>query len=269
VSAAHYENFPVASLVLPRRLRAPVLAIYDFARTADDVADEGDATAAERLAGLDCIGRVLDRAVAGRPAPDDPFPGLAATIHRYALPPEPFRDLLSAFRQDVTTPRYPAYADLLDYCRRSANPIGRLLLHLYGAASTANLACSDAICTGLQLVNFWQDVEIDFRKDRIYLPQDEMMRFGVGEHDIAARDAGPAWQNLLAFQTDRARAMLESGAPLAATLPGRIGLELGMIVQGGLRILEKLDAARGDMFRHRPVLRPADWALLFWRAVRR
>jgi squalene synthase HpnC len=157
---------------------------------------------------------------------------------------------------------------VLHYCERSANPVGALLLHLYRAATPENLRRSDAICTGLQLANFWQDVEIDFRKDRVYLPQDEMMRFGVCEHDIAARDAGPAWQNLLTYQIDRARAMLESGAPLAATLPGRIGLELGMIVQGGLRILEKLDAARGDMFRHRPVLRPADWALLFWRAVR-
>lgn len=269
MAVGHYENFPVASVLLPARLRRPVKVIYAFARSADDFADEGDAPPAERLAALDRYRAELRRIRGGERPATPLFGDVAATIAEFALPIEPFFALLDAFSQDVVKSRYANYGEVLHYCERSANPVGALLLHLYQAATPDNLRRSDAICTGLQLVNFWQDVEIDFRKDRIYLPQDEMMRFGVGEHDIAMRDAGPAWQNLLAFQTDRARAMLESGAPLAATLPGRIGLELGMIVQGGLRILEKLDAVRGDMFRHRPVLRPADWALLFWRAMRR
>jgi squalene synthase HpnC len=269
MAVGHYENFPVASLLLPARLRRPVKVIYAFARSADDFADEGDAPPAERLAALDRYRAELQRIQAGE-APTTPlFREVAATIAEFRLPIAPFFALLDAFSQDVVKARYANFQEVLQYCERSANPVGALLLHLYQAASPDNLRRSDAICTGLQLVNFWQDVEIDYRKDRVYLPQDEMTRFGVGEHDIAARDAGPAWQNLLAFQIDRARAMLESGAPLAATLSGRIGLELAMIVQGGLRILEKLDAARGDMFRHRPVLRSADWALLFWRAVRR
>jgi squalene synthase HpnC len=267
VSAAHYENFPVASLALPRRLRAPVLAIYDFARTADDVADEGDAAAAERLAGLDRIGRVLDRAVAGRPAPDDPFPGLAAAIHTYALPPEPFRDLLSAFGQDVTTTRYPDYADLLDYCRRSANPIGRLLLHLYGAASSANLACSDAICTGLQLVNFWQDIAVDWRKQRVYLPQEDLVRHAVTEAHIAEARCDAGWRALLAFETARARALLVSGSALPGALPWRLGLELRGVLAGGHRVLDAIDAVGGDVFRHRPRLRARDWLAVAARAL--
>jgi squalene synthase HpnC len=269
MAVGHYENFPVASVLLPARLRRPVKVIYAFARSADDFADEGDAPPAERLAALDRYRAELQRIRAGEQPATPLFREVAASVAEFSLPIEPFFALLDAFSQDVVKARYANFGEVLHYCERSANPVGALLLHLYRAATPENLRRSDAICTGLQLVNFWQDVEIDFRKNRIYLPQDEMMRFGVGEHDIDARDAGPAWQNLLAYQIDRARAMLESGAPLAATLPGRIGLELGMIVQGGLRILEKLDAARGDMFRHRPVLQPADWGLLFWRALRR
>ncbi len=262
VSAAHYENFPVASFLLPRRLRGPVLAIYRFARTADDVADEGDASAAQRIKALDRIGRALDRAAAGRSAADDPFPGLAAAIERHALPPELFRDLLSAFRQDVGTTRYPAYADVLDYCRRSANPVGRLLLHLYGAVSPANLARSDAICTGLQLVNFWQDIAVDWCKNRVYLPQEDLARFGVAERDIAQARCDGGWRALLAFETARARALLVSGSPLPRALPWRLGLELRGVLAGGHRILDAIDAVHGDVFRHRPQLRRRDWAVV-------
>jgi len=262
VSAAHYENFPVASLLLPRRLRPGVLAIYAFARTADDVADEGEAAPAERLAALDRIGRVLDRAAAGAPAPDDPFPGLAAAIARHALPPALFHDLLSAFRQDVTTARYPAYADVLDYCRRSAAPVGRLVLHLYGAVSPANLAHSDAICTGLQLVNFWQDIAIDWRKNRVYLPQEDLARFGVTERHIADARCDDRWRALLAFETARARALLVSGQPLPRALPWRLALELRGVLAGGHRILDAIDAVRGDVFRRRPQLRARDWAIV-------
>ena len=259
---AHYENFPVASFLLPRRLRGPVVAIYGFARTADDVADEGDAPAALRLAALDRIGRALDRALAGVTAADDPFPGLAEAIARHALPAAPFRDLLSAFRQDVTTTRYPGYADVLDYCRRSANPVGRLILHLYGAASPANLAFSDAICTGLQLVNFWQDIAVDWRKDRVYLPREDLDRFGVTEAHIADARCDERWRTPLAFDTARARALLASGSRRPGALPWRLALELRAVLAGGHRVLDAIDAVAGDVFRHRPQLSTADWAVV-------
>jgi squalene synthase HpnC len=262
VSAAHYENFPVASFLVPRRLRRPILAIYRFARAADDAADEGHAPPAERLATLDRIGRALDRAVAGRPLPGDPFPDLAVAIARHGLPRQLFLDLLSAFRQDVTTSRYPVYVDVLDYCRRSANPIGRLLLHLYGAVSPANLAHSDAICTGLQLVNLWQDIAIDWRKNRVYLPQEDLARFAVTEGEIADARCDERWRALLAFETARARALLASGRPLPRALPWRLALELRGVLAGGHRILDAIDAAHGDVFRHRPQLRPRDWAVV-------
>ncbi len=268
MAVGHYENFPVASVLLPARLRPPVKVIYAFARSADDFADEGDAPPAERLAALERYRAELRQIQKGQRPATPLFERVAATVAEFSLPLDPFFALLDAFSQDVVKSRYASFAEVLHYCERSANPVGALLLHLFEAATPENLRHSDAICTGLQLVNFWQDVEIDYRKDRIYLPEDEMMRFGVDIGDIAARQVGPAWQNLLAYQIDRARAMLESGAPLARALPGRIGLELRMIVQGGLRILEKLDAARGDMFRHRPELRATDWPLMFWRAVR-
>jgi squalene synthase HpnC len=267
----HYENFPVASILLPRRLVPAVEAIYAFARGADDVADEGDATPAERLARLSAYEAQLDRIAAGL-APDDPllapmFVRLAAVLRDFALPLQPLRDLLSAFRQDVVTPRYRDYAALLDYCRRSANPVGRLMLALYGAAGAGNLAQSDAICTALQLINFWQDVAIDTGKGRIYLPQDDLARFGVPEADVLAARATPAWRALMRFQVERARALMQEGAPLAKRLPGRIGWELRMIVQGGLRILEAIEAADYDVFRHRPQLKARDWAAVVRRAI--
>jgi phytoene/squalene synthetase len=154
----------------------------------------------------------------------------------------------------------------MDYCRRSANPVGRLLLHLYQAAEARNLTCSDAICSSLQLINFLQDIEIDFRNNRIYLPQYEMAEYGVTEAQIADRANGTAWQALMMFQIERARSMLLAGAPLARRLPGRVGLELRMIVMGGSRILDKLRASRGDVFRHRPVLQPYDWLTMLFRS---
>ena len=267
MSAAHYENFPVASFLLPRRLRPAVLAIYRFARAADDIADEGDATPAQRLQALDSFERALDGIAAGRPPAAPPYPDLAAAVARHALPLEPFRDLLSAFRQDVTTRRYPVYADLLEYCRRSANPIGRLLLQLYGTASAPNLARSDAICTALQLVNFWQDIAVDWRKDRVYLPQEDLDRFGVSEAQIDSARCDDGWRALLRFETGRARSLLVSGQPLTAALPWRLALELRGVLAGGHRILDGIDAARGDVFRHRPRLARGDWAIIACHAV--
>jgi len=267
VSAAHYENFPVASFLLPRAQRDAVLAIYRFARAADDIADEGDAAPAARLAELDRFERALDAIAAGRPTGEAPFAALAAAIDKHALPLALLRDLLSAFRQDVLTHRYSTQAALLDYCRRSANPIGRLLLRLYRRDGPAELAWSDAICSALQLANFWQDVALDWAKDRVYLPQEDLERFGVAEAQIAHARCDDAWRTLMAFETARTRALLESGRPLVRALPWRAGLELSGVLAGGHRILDRIDAVGGDVFRHRPRLSAADWALVGCRAL--
>ena len=274
----HYENFPVASLLLPARLREPVEAIYAFARGADDIADEGDADASTRLDDLARWRAELHAIASGEP-PRDPdlaplFSRLGHNIRAFSLPLQAFHDLLDAFGQDVVKKRYTDFDDLLDYCRRSANPVGRLLLCLYQEHADDSLTMSDDICTALQLINFWQDVALDWDKNRIYLPTQELQRFGVDEEAIAASRADAAWQALMAFQVERARAMMVRGAPLAQRLPGRIGLELSLIVCGGLRILERIEAADYDVFRHRPTLGRGDWLSLIgrtltWRVLRR
>lgn len=264
----HYENFPVASFLLPRRLVPAVEAIYAFARSADDIADEGDAAPAARLADLEGYRSKLDLIAAGG-TPDDPmFERLADIIAQHRLPLKPMRDLLSAFSQDIETTRYPNYQALCGYCAHSANPVGLLMLKLYGADGKRNEADSDAICTALQLINFLQDVAIDWDKQRIYIPLEDLARFGVSEADIAQGIAGAEWRALMAFEVERARALMLSGAPLAKRLPGRIGWELRLVVQGGLRILERIERAGYDVFRRRPVLGPRDWAAIGWRALR-
>jgi squalene synthase HpnC len=263
----HYENFPVASILLPRRLVPAVEAIYAFARSADDLADEGDAAPAERLAALRAYDAALDAIAAGTP-PDAPmFRRLADVLAEFRLPVQPLRDLLSAFRQDVVTTRYANYAQLQDYCRRSADPVGRLMLGLYRVDDPARLRESDAICTALQLINFWQDVAIDIAKGRIYLPLDDLARFGVTPDAIEHGRTGPAWRALMRFEVERARALMLEGAPLATRLPGRIGWELRMVVQGGLRILEAIERVDYDVFRRRPRLKRLDWITVGWRAV--
>jgi squalene synthase HpnC len=267
LSVGHYENFPVASRLVPPALRPAVVAIYRFARAADDLADEGDAPPAQRIAALAAFERALDRIAAGETPAEPPFPALAAAIREHALPIAPFRDLLSAFKQDVTVGRYASFADLNDYCRRSANPVGRLLLALYHAETPVNLQQSDAICTGLQLTNFWQDIAVDWRKDRVYLPQEDLDRFGVPHAQIAAGRADDRWRALLAFQTARARALLGSGRPLTRALPWRLGLELSAVIAGGLRILDRIDGVQGDVFAHRPQLAARDWCVVAYRAL--
>ncbi|MFC5547190.1 squalene synthase HpnC [Massilia aerilata] len=268
MSVDHYENFPVASILLPRRLAPAVEAIYAFARSADDIADEGEARPAERFAALDAYDAALDAIDAGGMPREPMFARLAEALRRHALPTRPLRDLLSAFRQDVVTTRYADFPSLLDYCRRSANPVGRLMLGLYGTADAASLRESDAICSALQLINFWQDVGIDIGKGRIYLPQEDLARFGVGEDDIARAATSPAWRALMRFEVGRARGLMLEGAPLATRLPGRIGWELRLVVQGGLRILEAIEGAGYDVFRRRPRLKRLDWLVLLWRAAR-
>jgi phytoene synthase len=267
MSVGHYENFPVGSLLLPPRLREPVAVIYRFARTADDFADEGDDPPERRLEKLNNFTTKL-RMLERREVPDDPlFEKLFKVIEEHALPLGLFEDLLSAFRQDVRKKRYENYAEVLDYCRRSANPIGRLLLHLFKQTTESNLQRSDAICSALQIINFWQDVRIDHAKDRIYLPQDEMRSFGVTEAHLREGRCDEAWKELMAFQCNRARQLMLEGSSLEDSLKGRIRLEIAVTIQGGLRILEKLAQAGYDMFRRRPVLKWFDWPLLLARAL--
>lgn len=268
MSVNHYENFPVGSWALPRRLRRPVHAVYAFARYADDLADEGAAEAAQRLAALDALREELGRIGRGEVPQTDLVRRLNdEAVAPFALPLQPFYNLLDAFSQDVVKTRYQNFAELADYCRHSANPVGRIMLHLYGESDTRSIAQSDGICTALQLINFWQDVAADWQKGRVYIPQDDLAKFKVTEEQIAAGRADFAFQRLMAYQCERAFKMLKAGSPLGRTLKGRIGLELRMIVVGGQMILQKLDACRYNVFEERSVLAKQDWWLIVKRAV--
>jgi squalene synthase HpnC len=262
VGVGHYENFPVASLLIPAPLREPIEVIYRFARTADDFADEGDDPPEERLRKLEDYRRQLA-------APRDAaLRDVAKIIREHELPVGLFADLLDAFAQDVTKKRYADFSEVLDYCRRSANPVGRLLLHLFKRTNDSDLRASDAICTALQLVNFWQDIDLDYRNDaRIYLPQDDMTRFGVTERHLQEKTCDFAWRSLMRFQVDRARTLMLSGSELGGALQGRIGLEIRATIQGGLRILAKIERAGYDVFRRRPKLRAYDWPLVLAKAL--
>ncbi len=270
----HYENFPVASFLLPKALRRPVAAIYWFARMADDMADEGDASPPERLAQLAAFREELVAISTGKRSAHPIFQGLAPVIEQFTLPYQLFFDLLDAFAQDVRQDRYANYDELLDYCRRSANPIGRLMLHLFHETSPENLRDSDAICSALQLINHWQDVGIDLNKGtngRIYLPQSDLAYFGLTDDQLLRRptaaDFSSHFRQLMKFQIDRARALMLSGAPLGWRLPGRMGLEIRAIIAGGLRILEKIEALNYDVLDQRPVLTASDWPGICWRTL--
>ncbi len=276
MAVGHYENFPVASLLCPARLRPAVRAIYHFARTADDLADEGDASAAQRLDALQAYRADLAAAAAesGGASAHWPqvFAPLARVIAAQQLPLALLHDLLDAFAQDVRfsagARRYTDDAELLDYCRRSANPIGRLLLHLYGVHDALALAQSDQICSALQLINFWQDLRVDTARARCYIPRAAMARFAVTEADFAPDSDSANASLLIASYVDAARAMMQKGAPLARRLPGRIGWELRLVVQGGLRVLDKIEALGYASWRQRPVLTALDLPRLLWRALR-
>ena len=266
----HYENFPVASWLLPGAMRRPIEAIYGFARGADDIADEGYLPDRERLAGLDRYLVALD-AIEKQRAPGGQFDAIEDAIRQYDLPLSLLRDLIDAFKQDVVKKRYADFAELMDYSRRSANPVGRLLLHLFEKAGYGNFSRehSDRICSALQIINFWQDVAIDWEKGRVYIPQEDLERYKVDEADIKAQRAGREWRDLMAFECSRARAMLAEGAPLGRALPGRLGLEIRATVAGGATILDKIDAVHGDVFRHRPRLGKGDWVRILAKAVTR
>lgn len=271
MSVDHYENFPVASLLCPPHLRPAVAAIYWFARKADDLADEGDATAAQRLSDLAAYRRDLDAILSGEsPSPrwSPVFTPLAVAISRFALPAAAFHDLLNAFEQDVVKHRYTDRAELLDYCSRSANPIGRLLLHLHGVRDQRSLAQSDAICSALQLANFWQDLGVDTRRGRLYVPQSDCARHGVDPGALLdGRDSREA-RSLLADLVGWTRSLMGSGAPLVHAVPGRAGWELRFVVQGGLRILEKTALLNFTTLLSRPRLTWGDAPVLLWRAFR-
>ncbi|AMM26872.1 squalene synthase HpnC [Variovorax sp. PAMC 28711] len=277
----HYENFPVASWLCPPRLRPPIAAIYHFARTADDIADEGDASPDERLAELHAYRTDLAAAARGNgtsvrwPAVFGP---LRTAVAQFDLPESLLADLLSAFVQDIEKTRDgTAYADraaLLDYCRRSANPIGRLLLHLYGVSDAAALAQSDAICSALQLINFWQDPSVDLPRGRFYFPLTDCAARGLVRQDFDAccplipSRPPRAVIDLIADEARWARELMREGAPLVHRLPGRAGWELRFVVQGGLCILDKIEALGFDTLSSRPTLGKGDAPLLTWRALR-
>jgi squalene synthase HpnC len=265
----HYDEFPVARVLLPKALRAPVGVIYHVARTLDDIADEGDWSPEERHTRLADFRDGLDAVAQGRPARVHPmlFAQLANVVRENRLPLEPFYDLVAAFDQDIDTTRYADRFELLDYCHRSANPVGRLMLHLIDAATPDNLADSDAICTALQLITFLQDVGADWQRGRIYLPLADLQRFGVTEPQIAAGVVDDAWRALMAHEVARARALMVSGAPLALRVPGRFGLELCSVVHGGLRVLDVIERGGYDVFRARPTLRTPDWAVVLLRTA--
>lgn len=271
----HYENFPVASWLCPPRLRPPIAAIYHYARTADDIADEGEAPAQQRLDDLaayraDLLALAQGQAHSGRwPQVFDP---LAAMLAAFRLPVPLLDDLLDAFAQDVRKTRdqasYADPAELLNYCRRSANPVGRLLLHLYAVQDEAALRESDAICSALQLINFWQDLSRDIPRGRHYLTDADCSAQGVPRAELAKLTPTPRILALIASQVRSARSLMQAGAPLVHRIPGRAGWELRLVVQGGLRILDKIEALGFNTLQHRPTVGVSDAPLLFWRSLR-
>jgi hydroxysqualene synthase len=281
---AHYENFPVASRLLPAAIRPHIAAVYAFARAADDFADEEGYTTDERIARLaDWHARL--RAVAGvappptipppraRASAADPslvFAALGHTMRACDLPLGLFEDLLSAFRQDVSVRRYATWDDLLDYCRRSAEPVGRLVLRIGGYRDPALDQASDALCTALQLTNFWQDLAIDWRRGRLYVPEAERDAAGARDADLDAGRMTPAWQAALSRCTAVTRQLFHRGRPVCDGVRGRLRWELRATWLGGVRVLDRLEAGHFDAFESRPSLgwrdaAPVAWRLLAWR----
>jgi squalene synthase HpnC len=275
----HYENFPVASLLLPAHMRPAIAAIYAFARRADDFADEPGPSPAERIALLDDWQRRLHAPDPAVSAEDDGatsrlaaagddliFVALHDAIHRHSLPTELFDDLLSAFRQDVSTSRYATWSDLLNYCRRSANPVGRLVLRVAGYAERDMDERSDAVCTALQLTNFWQDFGVDWRRGRLYLPEEDRDRAGADEQDLERGRWTASWQTALDAVVGRTRELFAQGRSICDAVPGRLRWELRITWLGGSRILDKVQTSV-DALHRRPQLNAADIPLLIGRAV--
>jgi phytoene synthase len=276
---SHYENFPVASRLLPAAMRPHVAAVYAFARVADDIADEGQMPAAARRDELRRWQERVHRAAEPRSdsgrcvnrAPDDRDDlialALGHSIRSFDLPLSLFDDLLSAFGQDTTTTRYASWNDVLDYCRRSANPVGRLVLRIAGYRDEALDQSSDALCTALQLTNFWQDFGRDWRAGRLYVPREELRAAGAHEADLANGHLSAAWTQALGAATRRTRELFWRGRHVCDGVRGRLGLELRLTWLGGSRVLEHVDRRRARLLDHRPTLGASDAPALLWRVV--
>lgn len=269
LARSHYENFPVGSLLIPKRLRKHFYSIYAFARIADDFADEGydkGYSERERLEMLDEWRRMLTESLSGH-SRHPVFVALTRTAAEFELPALLFEDLLSAFAQDVTVRSYQRFDQLLDYCRRSANPIGRLVLLLFGYRDQQLHQWSDDICTALQLANHWQDVAVDLEKDRIYLPEEDLSRFELSAKDLRRREASNNFKRLMEFEVERARSLFSHGKPLCVSVSGRLGLELRSVWLGGMRILDRIEQNGYDVFAGRPVITSTDKVMILLTAA--
>jgi squalene synthase HpnC len=262
---SHYENFPVASLLLPKRLRKHVAALYGFARIADDMSDEPEHAGHRRERLLDWRSQLAD--VGKRPARHPVFLALEGTMKELDLPKEPFDDLLSAFLQDTEKSRYQTFAEVMDYCRRSANPVGRIVLMIHGYRDAELFRYSDAICTALQLANFWQDVSVDLKKDRVYIPEEDFKSHGYSEADLRMGVCNERFRELMKFQVTRTRALFEQGKPLPERLSWPLSLEIRMTWLGGMQILKMIHKLDFDTIRTRPALTKGDWIPLAARAL--
>jgi squalene synthase HpnC len=274
LARTHYENFPVASLLLPSAMRPHVAAVYAFARMADDMADEGDDPPSVRQEHLHVWQHRLHDAAAGLRREHEPLGrddlvlmATGHTIRTLDLPLALFDDLLSAFGQDTTTTRYASWQDLLDYCRRSANPIGRLVLNIAGHRDGRLDQLSDALCTALQLTNFWQDFGRDWRGGRLYVPLDVQEACGASEMDLAEGRVTPAWSRALGACVGTTRQFFDRSRGICDQIRGRLGFELRLTWLGGQRILDRVERARLDLFHSRPRLGAADLPPLLWRAI--
>jgi squalene synthase HpnC len=270
IARGHYENFLVASLALPRRMRDHFFSIYAFCRWADNLADEaGDSARSLEL--LQWWERLLGECYAGRPT-HPVLVALADTIREFAIPADPFHRLLEAFRQDQRVTRYQRFDDLLGYCRHSANPVGELVLYVARCHEPSRVALSDQVCTGLQLANFWQDLAGDYRRGRIYLPREDMDRYGCTERDLAADSTAPALRRLLAFEVDRAARYLRQGRPLCSRVPAWLRVDLEMFIRGGEAVVQAIRDLDYDVLRRRPTVRrvrqirllAATWLRRWW-----
>jgi squalene synthase HpnC len=275
MARTHYENFPVASRLLPRAMRPHIAAVYAYARVADDIADEGQAPADDRRMRLDAWQRRLHAAVAAEctgapPHADDGLIiiGAAHSIRSLDLPLSLFDDLVSAFGQDIMTTRYASWADVFDYCRRSANPVGRLVLRIAGHQEDALDRASDAMCTALQLTNFWQDFGRDWRAGRLYVPREVQEASGAQEADLARDRMTPAWAAAIDRCARVTRERFDAGRPVCDGVRGRLRLELRFTWLGGVRTLERVERRRDDLLHHRPALGVRDLPALLWRAAR-
>ena len=261
LAESHYENFPVGSFLLRREFREPIRLVYAFARVADDIADEGNDSKEVRLRSLDAWEGEFRKAIAGNS--ELPFfQDLCEAVGKYAIPTSLFFDLITAFRMDAVGKEYDTFNDLLLYCRHSANPVGRILLHIFSCTNGETGRLSDSICTALQLANFWQDLSVDIERNRVYIPREDFERFGLRADDLRNGGGTDAIRALILFQVERTKKLFLDGKPLFGLIDKRFALELRLTYHGGLRITEKVERLGGSILHQRPVLSRYDWALI-------